>query len=124
MFPGAEGADAKEQFMMDYEVKEEKPHPRTAIICALVMGFSYFLGGLIPLIPYFCTTNLKHGLYVSIAVTMLTLLVFGYARAVAESVKGSAAVRNALWTFIVGMAAAGTSYGIVYGVNKQLEGVA
>lgn len=34
------------QFMMDYELKLEKPQKRTAWIESLVMGISYFLGRL------------------------------------------------------------------------------
>jgi hypothetical protein len=36
------------------------------IMSALTIGLSYFIGGLVPIIPYFCVSNATTGLYWSI----------------------------------------------------------
>jgi VIT1/CCC1 family predicted Fe2+/Mn2+ transporter len=36
------------------------------VMSALTIGLSYFIGGLIPIIPYFCTPDALKGLYWSI----------------------------------------------------------
>lgn len=44
------------------------------------MGLSYFVGGLIPMIPYFAMETAQHALFVSIAITVVILLLFGYVK--------------------------------------------
>lgn len=72
---------------------------------------SYLLGGLIPLIPYFFLSNAFEALYISIAVTLTTLLIFGYVKSVLVSPK--TAIKGALQTLVIGAVAAGASFGIV-----------
>jgi len=109
-------------FMMAFELKLEKPRRRTAFICALVMGFSYLLGGIIPMIPYFAFTKVSDALYTSIAVTVVVLIIFGYAKAAIAGTTRKACLLSSIQTLAVGVTAAGTSYGIVYGINKRLSG--
>lgn len=78
----------------------------------MTIGFSYFIGGLIPLIPYFFIDDATIGLYASIAVTSLTLLIFGYIKSRLVNPKG--AISGAFQTLLIGAVAAGASYGIVY----------
>ena len=47
------------------EGMEEVPSKRL-FISAFTIGFSYFIGGLIPIIPYLCVSDALHGLYWSI----------------------------------------------------------
>ncbi len=47
------------------EGMEEVPE-RRLFISAFTIGISYFLGGLIPIIPYLCVADALHGLYWSI----------------------------------------------------------
>lgn len=82
------------------------------------MGLSYFVGGLIPMIPYFIMDKVADALLVSIAVTVIILLGFGY-------VKNYVAIRNhraGLWgaiqTLIIGVLAAGTSYLLVKALDR------
>ncbi|KAI9312282.1 Ccc1 family [Dichotomocladium elegans] len=99
-------------FMMRFELNLEMPDPRRSWISALTIGFSYFIGGLIPLLPYVFIDNAMHALYISIAVTSLTLLVFGYIKS--RLVNPKSAVKGAFQTMLIGALAAGASYGIVY----------
>jgi predicted membrane protein (TIGR00267 family) len=108
--------------MMAFELRLAKPRRRTAIICALIMGVSYFVGGIIPMIPYFAFKNVTHALFTSIGITVAVLLVFGFAKARFAGLKGIACLRSAIETLVVGVLAAGTSYAIVYGINKTLSG--
>ncbi|KAG1178300.1 hypothetical protein G6F70_000145 [Rhizopus microsporus] len=99
-------------FMMKFELNLEMPDPHRSWISALTIGFSYFIGGLIPLIPYFFIDDATIGLYASIAVTSLTLLIFGYIKSRLVNPKG--AISGAFQTLLIGAVAAGASYGIVY----------
>jgi VIT1/CCC1 family predicted Fe2+/Mn2+ transporter len=78
-------------------------------VSALTIGLSYVGGGLVPLSPYFFTKTPGTGLLVSIAVTLLALLVFGY-------IKGTFTVRRPLrsaWqTAVVGGLAAAAAFAI------------
>lgn len=55
---------------------EEVPKSRL-YISALTIGLSYFIGGLIPLIPYMVTSSAQLGLIVSCIVTGIVLFIFG-----------------------------------------------
>ncbi|KAI7900467.1 Ccc1 family [Cokeromyces recurvatus] len=99
-------------FMMKFELNLEMPDPHRSWISALTIGLSYFIGGLIPLLPYCFFDNSLHALYVSVAVTSLTLLIFGYIKS--RLVNPHGAVWGAIQTLFIGAIAAGASYGIVY----------
>lgn len=93
---------------------------RRLYISALTIGMGYFLGGLIPLLPYFFIPRAQVALIYSCLVTGFVLLIFG---AVKSRVTGAGAgakgyVWGAVSTLLVGGAAAGAAYGIV----KALEG--
>ncbi|KAG5918994.1 hypothetical protein E4U31_005712 [Claviceps sp. LM219 group G6] len=99
----------------------EEPSVHRAWVSGLTMGVSYFLGGLIPMIPYFVLENVANALVVSVAVTVVVLLAFGY-------VKNYVAIRNhraGLWgaaqTLVIGVLAAGTSYVIVKGLDRGTD---
>ena len=96
-------------FMMRFELGLEKPDPARAATSAVTIAGSYVAGGLVPLAPYFFFDNVIKGLGVSILVTLLALLVFGY-------IKGRFTtphpVRSALQTVLVGGVAAAAAYGI------------
>ena len=108
--------------MMAFELKLEKPRNRTAVICAIVMGVSYVIGGVIPMIPYFIIKNVNTALFTSIGITVVVLLIFGYAKSAIAGATRKNCFVSAAQTLAVGVIAAGTSYGIVYGINKTLEG--
>lgn len=76
------------------------------------------LGGLIPLIPYFAIRSVNEALFVSIGITVAVLLIFGYVKAIFTGTTKGVALLSAAQTLLVGAIAAGTSYGIVRGVNS------
>lgn len=104
--------------MMDFELKLARPKTSRRWISALSMGSSYFLGGLIPMIPYFAYKDINHALFTSIGLTVLILLVFGYVKAMVTGCNRRDSIISSLQTLLVGVVAAGTSYGIVRGFNQ------
>ncbi|KAJ8659692.1 hypothetical protein O0I10_004671 [Lichtheimia ornata] len=99
-------------FMMRFELNLEMPDPHRSWISALTIGSSYFIGGLIPLLPYIFIEESTFALYISVAVTFLTLLIFGYVKSRLVNPKG--AIKGAFQTLLIGAIAAGASYSIVY----------
>ncbi|KAJ5489375.1 Vacuolar iron transporter 1 [Penicillium diatomitis] len=107
------------RFMMDFELKLEKPNVSRAWISAATMGLSYFIGGLLPMIPYFAMKNTTHALFISIGITIVVCILFGFLKNFAIIKTKRAGFYGAAQTLIVGAIAAGTSYGIVYGVDHS-----
>jgi VIT1/CCC1 family predicted Fe2+/Mn2+ transporter len=96
-------------FMMRFELGLEPPNPRRAPISAATIGLSYFIGGLIPLLPYILTGTVPEALKISIAVTGVTLLIFG---GVKGHFTGVSRLRSAMQTLLVGGLAAGAAFGL------------
>ncbi|KAJ6093573.1 Vacuolar iron transporter 1 [Penicillium sp. IBT 16267x] len=107
------------RFMMDFELRLEKPNVSRAWISAATMGFSYFIGGLLPMIPYFVMSNVLHALFVSIGITVIVLISFGFIKNYTVIKTKRAGFYGAGQTLLVGAIAAGTSYGIVYGIDHS-----
>lgn len=108
-------ADKKQwvRFMMDFELRLPEPDVSRAWISAATMGISYFVGGLIPMLPYFFMERASVALLVSIAITMVILIAFGFLKNWIAIRTRKAGFWGALQTLIVGALAAGTSYAIV-----------
>jgi VIT1/CCC1 family predicted Fe2+/Mn2+ transporter len=68
------------------------------------------LGGLIPLLPYMFIEEAQMALYVSIGVTLLTLLIFGYFKAKWMGMKKT--VSSAIQMMLVGGVAAFAAFGL------------
>ena len=102
-------------FMMKHELGLEKPDPKRARKSAFNIGFSYVVGGLIPLSPYFFVSDGISGLKISAAVTLLCLFVFGYFK---SKMTGTPPLQGALKVAVIGAVAAGCAFGIA----KLIEG--
>ena len=103
-------------FMMRFELGLEKPDPRQAFLSALRIGFSYAIGGLIPLSAYFFCHDPLAGLRNSIVLTVACLLVFGYYKA---RFTGQNPLKGAITVTFIGLAAAGAAFGIARLLNGQ-----
>ena len=101
-------------FMMKFELGLGEPDPKRAGRSALTIAGSYITGGLIPLAPYFFLRSIHSALIVSVIVTLLALLVFGY-------VKGRFTVkkplRSAWQTVVVGGLAATAAFVLAKMIN-------
>jgi VIT1/CCC1 family predicted Fe2+/Mn2+ transporter len=71
------------------------------------------------MIPYFAIKNTNHALFISIGITVVVCIVFGFSKNYAILKTKRAGFYGAAQTLLVGALAAGTSYGIVYGVDHS-----
>ncbi len=96
-------------FMMRFELGLEKPDPRRALTSALTIAGAYITGGFIPLGPYMLFSSIDTALWISVGVTLLALIVFGYIKG---RFTGVAPVRSAFQTLLIGGLAAATAFGL------------
>jgi vacuolar iron transporter family protein len=96
-------------FMMRFELGLEKPDPRRALVSALTIAGAYVAGGLIPLSPYFFFPAVRTSLVLSVAVTLMALGLFGYVKG---HFTGTAPLRGALQTVLIGGLAAAAAFAI------------
>ena len=94
-------------FMMRFELVLEMPDPKRGIKSALTIGGSYIVGGRVPLLPSMLLGKLATALQVSIVVTLMALIIFGYVKA---RYTGAAPLRSALQTLVVGALAATAAF--------------
>ena len=94
-------------FMMRFELGLEEPEPKRAVTSATTIAFSYVAGGFIPLSPYIVLSNAWHGLLWSVGVTLVALGGFGYMKA---RFTGTASLRAASHTMVIGALAAGAAF--------------
>lgn len=106
------------RFIMDFKLRLEKPAMGQAWISAVSMGSAYFAGGILPMIPYFAMSNATHALFVSVGITIVVLITFGYAKSYATVSSMRGCVYGSVQTLAVGIIAAGVSYGVVRGFNQ------
>jgi VIT1/CCC1 family predicted Fe2+/Mn2+ transporter len=116
-----EGSEERlEKFLMKFEHSLPEPPSNRALVCALTIAMGYFIGGFIPLVPYFFVgaNDVQKGLVLSACVMVLTLFAFGYVKTAAvHGCKGIGLVWNAIRggaeMVIVGSLAAGAAMGLV-----------
>ncbi|KND91071.1 Vacuolar iron transporter 1.1 [Tolypocladium ophioglossoides CBS 100239] len=106
------------RFKMDFAMRMDEPPGHRACVSGATMGLSYFVGGLIPMVPYFVMARVRDALLVSVAVTVVILLAFGYAKNYVAVRNHRAGVWGALQTLVIGVLAAGTSYVIVKALDR------
>lgn len=94
-------------FMMRFELGLEKPDPKRAMISALTIGGAYVVGGFVPLAPYIATNEISQALVVSIFLTLIALLIFGFVKG---RFTGMKPIRSALQTALIGSVAAGAAF--------------
>ncbi len=96
-------------FMMRFELGLEKPEPKRAMQSALTIAGAYIVGGFIPLSPYVLFNNSQTALLISVVVTLLALLIFGYFKG---RFTGAKPMQSALKTMLVGGLAATAAFTI------------
>jgi VIT1/CCC1 family predicted Fe2+/Mn2+ transporter len=95
--------------MMKYELGLDMPDPKRASKSAFNIGFSYIVGGLIPLSPYFFVDSGITGLKISAVITLVCLFIFGYFK---SKLTGVPPIWGAFKVMIIGAVAAGFAFGI------------
>ena len=97
------------ELMMKYELGLEKPNPKRAAQSAFNIGFSYIVGGLIPLTPYFFASSGIEGLKISAIITLVCLFIFGYFK---SKFTGVNKIGGAFRVMMIGAIAAGCAFAI------------
>lgn len=110
-------------FVMQFQHNLEEPSASRAFTSAATIALAYFLGGLLPLMPYFFVDTVYAGLKLSVAVMIVALFMFGYGKTCAVvGWSGSRNVRNACFggvqMVVVGSLAAGAAMGLVRLFNE------
>lgn len=112
-------------FLMAFHHKESLPTLSRAYKCAITLAISYFLGGLIPLIPYFIVprNEVMTALWWSIGIMGITLLLFGYVKTclvLGWTGRSNlfAGAKGGLQMLLVGAAAAGAAVGLVKAIER------
>ncbi|KAG0140715.1 hypothetical protein CROQUDRAFT_99699 [Cronartium quercuum f. sp. fusiforme G11] len=98
---------------------EEVPESRL-YISAFTIGTAYFIGGLVPMAPYFVIESAQVALYWSIGIMFITLLIFGVFKAYFTGAKigFSGYLKASSATIVVGGSAAAASWLIVKALEK------
>lgn len=116
-----------QQFLMTFHHKETPPDVNQAWVSAVTLAVGYFIGGFIPLVPYFLFDQVGPALAWSAAVMAVTLFVFGYVKTCI--VRGwtrredvLAGLSGALQMVVVGGIAAGAAVALVNYINRFNDG--
>jgi len=103
------------EFMMKYELGLDKPDPKRAGRSAFNIGFSYIVGGLVPLSPYFFVSDSVEALKISVVITLICLFIFGFFK---SKLTGVNPLTGGLKVMLIGAMAAAAAFGIA----KLIEG--
>jgi vacuolar iron transporter family protein len=101
-------------FMMRFELGLEQPDPKRALTSALTIAGSYIAGGFIPLAPYILESQTTAALITSVVFTLIALTVFGYVKG---RFTGTAPVRSAIQTMLIGGVAAAAAFLIARAIS-------
>jgi len=114
-----------EAFLMKFHHESGPTSQWQAYITGSTLAGGYFLGGLVPLIPYLCVGKHKAetAFFWSIGVMAVTLLVFGYVKTcIVDGWSGRSKILAGIWgaceMLLVGGLAAGAAYGLVRGIDR------
>jgi len=94
-------------FMMRFELGLEEPLRGRALRSAMTIAGAYAIGGFVPLFPYMLLTRMRSAFLLSVTLTLLALFIFGYIKG---RFTGSAPLRGAVQTLIIGALAAGAAF--------------
>lgn len=94
-------------FMMKHELGLDRPDEKRAAKSAFNIAFSYIVGGLVPLLPYYFTDTSLQGLKISAIITLICLFIFGYYK---SKMTGVAPVSGGLKVMLIGALAASAAF--------------
>lgn len=122
-----QSSDRMVDYLMRFHYQEKQPDPSRPITCGITIGLGYAVGGLIPLIPYFCVKRdqVLLALYISIGIMVVTLFLFGLFKTILlaeqDRDKGTRkAIAGGLEMVAIGGGAAAVAVGVVHGINVSM----
>lgn len=117
--------DLKPKNLIDFVIRFgkglEEPAEGREFTSALTIGLGYFVGGFVPLFPYFFCDVVKTGLIVSVIVMLVTLFIFGYVKSIVslgDDCGTSKKVSEGMQMVVVGSVAAGAAWTLVYFIDN------
>ncbi|ANB11082.1 Ccc1p [Sugiyamaella lignohabitans] len=99
----------------------EEPASGREFTSAMTIGLAYFMGGFVPLIPYFFANDVVTGLYISAIVMAITLFLFGSIKTVISLGKEcgrSQILSNGVKMTLTGGVAAAAAWGLVRAIDN------
>lgn len=115
--------DQLREFLLAFHHQEAKPSCNQAYMSALTLALGYFIGGFIPLIPYFIVSQVLVAFYYSIAVMAITLFVFGYVKTcIVRGWNGSANIHAGIMGGIQMCVVGGLAAGAAVALVKLIDG--
>ncbi|PWY92585.1 vacuolar iron transporter Ccc1 [Aspergillus heteromorphus CBS 117.55] len=115
-------------FLMNFHHTVQEPSGSRAWVCALTIALGYFIGGFVPLLPYFFVGphDAFSALRWSIATMVIALFLFGYGKTCFVSGwRGHQNIRKGivggLQMILVGGVAAGSAMGLVKGFQMLAD---
>ncbi|KAL8932648.1 MAG: hypothetical protein Q9216_006743 [Gyalolechia sp. 2 TL-2023] len=122
-----QSSDRMVDFLLRFHYQEKQPDPSRPMACGLTIGIGYALGGIIPLVPYFCVqrNEVLLALYISIGIMAVTLFLFGFVKTVllAEADRDRStwkAFLGGMEMLAIGGGSAAVAVGIVHGINMSM----
>lgn len=117
--------DSQPKNLIDFVIRFgkglEEPAEGREITSALTIGLAYFLGGFVPLLPYFFCTVVKTGLITSVIVMLITLFIFGYIKtsiSLGEDCGRGKKFIEGIQMVAIGSVAAGAAWTLVYFIDN------
>jgi VIT1/CCC1 family predicted Fe2+/Mn2+ transporter len=111
-------------FLMRFHHQQAAPDTSRPIVSAATIAGGYFLGGFVPLLPYFCVdrADVLVALWWSVGVMIVALFAFGWAKTGVVCGWGGRsnvvmAIKSGLQMVVVGGVAAGAAAGLVRAIN-------
>lgn len=112
-------------FLMRFHHQMPEPATSRPFVCGITIALGYFIGGFVPLIPYFCVAqnDVLIALWWSIGAMAIALFAFGWVKTgVIRGWRGwqniLAGIVGGLQMVIVGGVAAGAAVGLVRAINR------
>lgn len=98
----------------------EEPSEDRELTSALTIGGAYFLGGFVPLLPYFLVETVEKGLIYSVIIMMITLFAFGYFKTVL-SLGSDCQQHQRIWNGVSMLLVGGIAAGAAWALVKAIE---
>ena len=98
------------RFMMNFKHQIQKPSSARPIILTGIMFLGYSIAGILPLLPYFFMVDILHTLFVSIAISIVSISTFGFFKDYLTIGTKRAGMKGALETVLVGAITGGAAY--------------
>lgn len=117
--------DSKPKNLIDFVIRYgkglEEPAAGREFTSAMTIGSAYFLGGFIPLLPYFFVKHVVEGLIISVITMLITLFIFGYVKtsiALGDDCGNAKKFGEGIQMVAIGSIAAGSAWSLVYLIDN------